>query len=997
MSCISIVPYRFVRDLLIAIVLFTYGAGSYASAKEHTIDFNRDIRPILSENCFYCHGQDENKRQADLRLDDRQSALDVGAIIPGDAESSSLIDRINSHDPDTLMPPPDSHRQLSSEQKEILQRWIEAGALYEKHWAFIPPVRPNVPTILDHSWARNPIDHFVLAQLEAFGLQPSQEADRTTLIKRLSIDLTGLPPTPEEVDAFVTDPDPQAYERLVQRLLNSEHYGERMALPWLDAARYADSNGFQQDGDTYQYVWRDWVVQALNDDMPFDTFTTQQLAGDLLPDATLDQKIASAFNRNHMLNGEGGAIAEEQRNVILFDRVDVTSTVWLGLTMACAQCHDHKYDPLTMTDYYGFFAFFNNVPEAGVPKNRFGIYRLDNPWVFAPNDDQQQRLDAFDTLITQTEKVVQERLASSAFKAAMKAWETKIVEGSQPTLQWTTWHSINGFASPSYDAAFDEPFGPENGVDLHASFDEGKRTWQAQAEWNDGVVHNWDAANNETIYLFREVTSDRPVHLNVSLGSDDGIRVWLNNKFIKEERAKRAAAADQLFVNLPLDKGNNRLLIKIINASGSAGFYFRPNMKVIPDDVLAVLKIDTSVRTAAQQAKAHDYFLDHAAPSDVTALVHKVKNQKKDRTSFENTLPRVMIMSDASTRKTHILNRGNYMDPGDEVTSGTPAVFMPMTDEMPRNRLGLAEWLLMPENPLTSRVQVNRMWQYFFGIGLVKTAEDLGVQSEYPRHKDLLDWLAVEFRENGWSMKSMHRLIVTSATYRQSSKTPKVLRERDQENRLFARASRFRMPAPILRDWALQSSGLLVRRIGGKPVYPYQPDEVWESLAITKERDFSYPASAGEELYRRSLYTFWRRTVGPTNMFDASNRQACRVRQSITSTPLHALTTLNDPTWVEAARVLAEHCLKRHQSLDAQLTDAFRRVVCRLPTPNDLEIMQRAFRHQLDLYRPDPEAAKVFISIGNAPRDESLNILEHAAMAAVCLGIMNLDEALTRE
>ena len=604
-----------------------------ASKTADAVSFNRDIRPLLSDNCFSCHGPDANQRQADLRLDVRDAAIEFGAIVPGEPADSPLVERLHETDPELVMPPPESHKKLSPAQKQLLARWIEEGATYKPHWAFVAPQRPEPPPVTNPAvvdWPHNAIDQFILAKLTAAGLQPSPEADRATLIRRLHADLTGLPPTPAEVDAFVADRSPNAYEQLVDRLLASPHYGERMAAAWLDAARYADSNGFQQDGDTYQYVWRDWVVQALNDDMPFDTFTTQQLAGDLLPDATLDQKIASAFNRNHMLNGEGGAIAEEQRNVILFDRVDVTSTVWLGLTMACAQCHDHKYDPLTMTDYYGFFAFFNNVPEAGVPKNRFGVYRLDNPWVFAPNDDQQQRLDAFDTLITQTEKAVQERLASSAFKAAMKAWETKIVEGSQPTLQWTTWHSINGFASPSYDAAFDETFGPENGVDLHASFDEGKRTWQAQAEWNDGVVHNWDAANNETIYLFREVTSDRPVHLNVSLGSDDGIRVWLNNKFIKEERAKRAAAADQLFVNLPLDKGNNRLLIKIINASGSAGFYFRPNMKVIPDDVLAVLKIDTSARTAAQQAKAHDYFLNHAAPSDVTALVHKVKNQSYD-------------------------------------------------------------------------------------------------------------------------------------------------------------------------------------------------------------------------------------------------------------------------------------------------------------------------------------------------------------------------------
>ena len=970
--------------------------GNLASAEELAIDFNRDIRPILSENCFYCHGQDAHQRQAELRLDVRESAIDFGAITPSDPESSSLVEHVQSDDPDTLMPPPDSNRQLSAAQKDLLRRWIAGGAAYQEHWAFVPPVRPKEPQVRDNDWVRNPIDRFVLAQLEPLGLRPSPEADRATLIKRLSIDLTGLPPTPEEVDAFVADSDPRAYDQLVERLLDSKHYGERMALPWLDAARYADSNGFQQDGDTYQYVWRDWVVRAFNNDMPFDEFTRQQLAGDLLPDATLDQKVASAFNRNHMLNGEGGAIAEEQRNVILFDRVDVTSTVWLGLTMACAQCHDHKYDPLTMTDYYRFLAFFNKVPESGVPRNRFGIYRLDNPWVFAPSEDQQRRLAEFDAKIARADNEVQKLLRSADFTAALAAWEKRTAELANPKIEWGEWSSVDGFVADSYDAAFAMRFDPEQGVDLKEAYNGGKLKWQPRPEWKDGTVINWDAANNRTSYLYREVTSDRPFKLNVSLGSDDGIRLWLNGKLVAEERAKRAAAADQLFGELPLVEGENRLLIKIVNASGPAGFYFKPNVKGVPDDVLSVLKMEAQSRTDAQEAKIRDYFLKNAAPSKFADLQNAAAAHRKERSDYQNTLPRVMIMSDASNRKTHLLNRGNYLNPGDEVTSGTPAVFAAMPNDLPPNRLGLAEWLLAPENPLTARVQVNRMWQHFFGMGIVKTAEDLGVQSEYPRHKDLLDWLAVEFRERGWSRKSMHRLIVTSATYRQSSRMSEVLKERDRDNRLFARASRFRMSAPILRDWALESSGLLVRRLGGKPVYPYQPDAVWENLAITKERDFTYPASSGEDLYRRSLYTFWRRTVGPTNMFDTSNRQACRVRRSITSTPLHALTTLNDPTWVEAARVLAELCLKE-DTLEAQLTLAFRRVACRPPSADDLKRLRRAYERQLAIYQTDLDAANALLGVGAAPRNETLDPAEQAAMSAVCLAILNLDESLTRE
>jgi hypothetical protein len=501
------------------------------------------------------------------------------------------------------------------------------------------------------------------------------------------------------VDAFVTDEAPNAWEKLVDKLLASPHYGERMALPWLDAARYADSNGFQQDGDTWQWIWRDWVVNALNSDLPFDQFTIWQLAGDLLPDATTEQKIASGFNRNHLLNGEGGAIPEEQRWVILFDRMETTSTTWLGLTMNCAQCHDHKYDPITAKDYYSLLDGFNRVPESGTPQ-----------------------------------------YFSSRIRVAAAVLEL-----------------------PSAD----------------------------------------------------------------------------DQEFLAELEARIAAA----------------------EAAGD---------------------------TAAKERED---------------LKNQLKSWKADK------LPRVMIMSDAQPRQTHVLNRGEYLTPGEQVSFNTPAFLPSLPADAPRNRLGFARWLVSGTHPLTARVQVNRMWQHFFGAGLVRTSEDLGVQSEFPKHLDLLNWLAAEFPAQGWSTKAMHRLIVTSSTYRQSSRLTPNLAALDPENRLYARASRFRMPSLILRDWALASAQLLNPAIGGPPVYPYQPEGIWESLAITKERDFTYPASSGTDLYRRSLYTFWRRTVAPANLFDTSNRQACRVRSQPTSTPLHALTTLNDPTWVESARVLAERAL----------------------------------------------------------------------------------------
>ena len=821
------------------------------------IDFNRDIRPILAENCFYCHGQDGNKRQADLRLDQRDAAVAARAIVPGNPGASGLLERIHSTDPDVVMPPPDSNRRLAPEQQALLERWIAAGAEYRPHWAFVPPTRPSFPDVARPDWARNDIDRFVLAGLEAAGLPPSAEADRATLIRRLHADLVGLPPTPEEVDAFVADTDPQAYEKLVDRLLASPHYGERMALPWLDAARYADSNGFQQDGDTWQWIWRDWVVKALNADMPFDRFSTEQLAGDLLPDATPEQKIATGFNRNHLLNGEGGAIAEEQRFNNLFDRVDTTSTTWLGLTMACAQCHDHKYDPLTQHDYYALLDVFNRVPESGAPTRFSARIRVAPPVIELPTEENKARL--------------------AALESRMKSLESD--------------------GRPVIDAAF--------------------------AAWRAGLFADGEPADG----------GDLPRNLTPLLRKPEAERTADEKKSIESQLRGHFDA-----------------------------------------------KVKAEIVKSLPQVVAYE------------AAKREFDDYKGDQ------LPRPMVMSDERPRETKILDRGDYLSPkGDRLAFAAPAFLPPLPADAPANRLGLARWLFLPEHPLTARVQVNRMWQHFFGTGLAKTVEDMGVQGEYPLHLPLLDWLAVEFRDGGWSQKRLHRLLVTSATYRQSSRvTPEQL-ARDPENRLHGRASRFRMPSLILRDVALAAAGLLDPRLGGQPVYPYQPDQIWEALAITKERDFTYPASRGADLHRRSLYTFWRRTVSPANMFDTANRQTCSVRASRTCTPLHALTTLNDPTWVEAARVLAERAMKAAPDTGARLACAFRRVLGRPPTASDMAALERMHARQLAAAKADVAAAKQLVSVGASGRDESLDVAEHAALAATCLGILNLDEALTRE
>ncbi|MEY4446419.1 MAG: hypothetical protein RL444_1532 [Verrucomicrobiota bacterium] len=812
------------------------------------VDYNEDVRPILSENCFYCHGPDGNKRKAKLRLDVRADALAKKAFVPGDADASELIKRLYSTDSDEVMPPPDSHRTVTPAQKEILRRWVAEGAEYKEHWAYVTPVRPALPA----NGEKNPVDTFVVEKLAKVGLTLSPEAPKATLLRRLSLDLTGLPPTPEETAAFLADNSSEAYDKQVDRLMASPHYGERMVLPWLDASRYADSNGFQQDGDTFQWVWRDWLVKNLNADKPFDQLSTEMLAGDLLPNATLDQMIATAFNRNHILNGEGGNIAEEQRFNTLFDRVESTTTTWLGLTVACAQCHDHKYDPITQKDYYQWLDAFNHVKERGTPsggptqtggRSRF---RLDGMTVDVPSPGQAAEL-----------------------------------------------------------------------ARLQADFDKLNK---------DFFTHQTKA-----------------------------FEAWL---------AKPTK-----------DKG------------------------MLPKELEALLAPDKK-RAAAETKKLREHYNKNVFPEDrkKIAAFKQIDRAKQLLDGYRgDILPRVMVMSDDQPRETNILDRGAYLSKKEKVTFDAPGFLPPMPKDAPKNRLGLARWLFRPEHPLTARVQVNRQWQHFFGHGIVRTSEDLGVQSDRPTHQELLDWLSVEFRESGWKTKALQKLIVTSKTYRQSSVVTKAHLQKDPENKLLARAPRLRLPSLVLRDVALSSSGLLNPKIGGVPVYPYLPDSPWESLAITKERDFTYPQSKGADLYRRSLYTFWRRTIAPVNMFDSSARQTCRVRTAITSSPLHALTMLNDPTWVEAARVLAQRVTKEQPTDEARLARAFALVLGRAPAGPEPALLAKMLANQRKVYAADAKAAEALLAIGESKRDAAIPAAEHAALTAACLALYNLDAAVTRD
>ncbi len=815
-----------------------------AWAAEVPVLFSRDVLPILSDYCFKCHGPDESGRQAELRLDTQDGALavhDGTAIVkPGDLAASELIKRILSTDPDEVMPPPTAKHDLSPQQIETLKRWVAEGAVWGKHWAFEPLTSPAVPEVpAGFGTVVNPIDSFVLARLQREGLIPSPTADKATLIRRLSLDLTGLPPTPEEVDAFVADDSPAAYEQLVDRLLASPRYGERMVWEWLEAARYADSNGYQGDGERTMWPWRDWAIGAFNSNLPYDQFSVWQLAGDQLPEATRDQKLATGFLRNHMINGEGGRIAAENRVDYVMDMSETTGTVWLALTMNCCRCHDHKFDPIMQADYYSLFDFFNQTPVDG------------------------------------------------------------------------------GGGNPQTAPVLDMPT-PEQTLQL-------------------------EAANADHAKATAELTALEKEFFVVAEGPLSKSKLAVN---LTEEQKK--------ILDQPAGDRDSGRLQKLIEMIGDI---------------------------------EHESYLKK---------LEALKSVVDRRSGINGSIPRVMIMADQPTqRETFILTKGLYNKPTEtKVTANTPHSLPPMPAEATKNRLGLANWLVSKENPLTPRVVVNRFWQQLFGIGLVKTSEDFGVQGEKPSHPELLDWLAVEFRDSGWNLKALMKRIVMSGTYRQSSHVAPGMAERDPQNRLLARGSRYRLPSWMIRDQALAASGLYVEQVGGPPVRPYQPEGVWEEATFGGKR---YTPDTGEALYRRSVYTFWRRIIGPTMFFDVSPRQTCSVKPLRTNTPLQALAVMNDVQYIEAARALAERAMKASPDRDGRITFAFRRLLGRQPKPNEIAVLAASYGRQLTGYTQSPAEADKLLKQGASPRDAALNVPEHAALTGVTLILLNLDETLTRE
>lgn len=837
-----------IRRAFFALCALSLGA-SLGSSAEEKVSYNQNVRPILSDKCFTCHGPDETARKEDLRLDLKESfsrKTDMGSplVSPGNLADSEIYYRIANPEDGDRMPPEDFHLKMSDSEINTIKRWIEEGAVWEGHWAFSPPVKPGLPKLSNTQFPINGIDRFVLNRLNTKNLEPSVPAAKEMLIRRVTLDLTGLPPTPEEVYAFVTDHGDNDYEKVVDRLLSSPRYGERMAWPWLDAARYADTNGYQGDSERTMFPWRDWVVKAFNDNMPYDQFSIWQLAGDLLPDATDEQKLATGFNRNHMINGEGGRIAEENRVEYIFDQLETIGTVWLGMTLNCCRCHDHKYDPISNKNYYQFFDFFNRTTVTGEGGNG----------------------------------------------------------QTPPILTLTSAKSEKHLA------------------DVEGEIRELSRMLRSQK---------------------RELKSKQPA--------------WE-----KEQRALPVTDSE---------KGDLSELAKLFT---------------IPSDELSK---EQSEELTVQFLSSNDEYRKTNS---------QLEGKKKTRDNVQKRVPKVMIMEDiADLRKTYILQRGIYTQREEEVTANVPSAFGPMPDDTPRNRLGLAQWLMDPQHPLTARVTVNRFWAEIFGRGLVRTPENFGRQGELPSHPKLLDWLAVTFVESNWNVKSLIRLMVTSATYKQSSIVSSELLSVDPENIYLARAPRFRMPSWMIRDQALYAGGLLSPKIGGPPVKPYQPDGLWSEFSFG---NIKYKPDTGESLYRRSLYTFWRRIVAPPMFFDASTRQTCTVTMNRTNTPLHALATLNDSGYVEAARAFAERLLNLPDATDKERIDTALRIsMGRAATTQEIDLLLKTITRLKTDFAADKGAARAYLSVGESEASSDLNTVEHAAYASLCLILLNTDEALTKE
>ncbi|MDJ1505460.1 DUF1553 domain-containing protein [Xanthocytophaga agilis] len=1061
------------------------------------VDYNLHVKPLLSDRCFACHGPDKNKQKAGLRLDTPDGAFSElpenkgkHAIVPGNLSESEVVNRILSNDPKFMMPTPESHLSLNEEEKALIVKWIKQGAEYKTHWSLIPPAKTDLPDIKLKNWPVNEIDFFVARKLEEKKLIPAPEADKETLLRRVSLDLTGLPPTPSEIDAFLADTSIHAYEKVVNRLLASPHYGERMASDWLDLARYADTHGYQDDGMRNSFPYRDWVIRAFNRNLSFDRFVTWQLAGDLLPNPDQDKLIATSFNRNHPQSQEGGIIDEEYRTEYVADRANTFGKAFLGLTIECARCHDHKYDPISQKDYYSLFAFFNQNKESGIiPYNGEA-----SPSILLPDKEVSAKLEAIrKQMVPLLEKANPNQ---PTYKTAFQAWQSQL-----PTIsKLPDIHTKDLLVHVSFDTGTDSTYTNEVKTDLKAysSGDKDKRPRQVNGKFGtarqligdcgidlagkidlqpDPKKRYYTGLNFErnqpfSVSLWVNVLKKGikgPIFnrnngefegfrgYDVSLNADGtlttifsyvwpancieirtqervGVNQWTNILLTYDGSAK--AEGISLYINgkqATTQVITDHLTKSILHGPHNSNWSYMPfeigkNMRgtiadIQVDELLiykrkltqpeitkqatgtnALYQIFTTPiekRTPKQQEALFDYYLWNIDES-FASYQQKLSELRLQETVLLTDIPEVMTMSELPTnqkRKTFILARGAYDAPMKEPLSPhTPATVLAFdSTQYPANRLGLARWLLDKKNPLFSRVMVNRFWAMYFGKGLVSTIEDFGNQGALPTHPELLDWLAVYFRESGWNAKALHKKMVMSATYRQSSLTSKISQEIDPDNTLLSRAPSYRLSAEVIRDKILAASGLLTRKIGGPSVYPYQPAGIWEALATRNAT--SYTQSHGEDLYRRSLYTVWKRSSPPPSMltFDVPDRYFCVVRRQKTSTPLQALILMNDPQYMEASRLLGERMMKEGGNTPEQrISFAFKALVGRHPRDKELNLLNKLYAEELADFQKQPQCALSLLSTGEYPVNKALNVPELAACSMVATTLINFEETVMK-
>ncbi|WKN41215.1 DUF1553 domain-containing protein [Tunicatimonas pelagia] len=1036
------------------------------------VSYNFHVKPILSDRCFACHGPDEAAIEAGLSLSDETLAfakLESGehAIVPGKPHQSGLVDRIFSDDPETVMPPPESNLTLTEYEKAVLTRWIEEGAEYEPHWSFIKPEKPEVPKVQQEDWANNDIDRFVLAKLEEKGFEPSDRATKEKLIRRVTFDLTGLPPTIEEVDKFLADNSSDAYEKVVDRLLNSPRYGERMATEWLDVARYADSHGYQDDGMRNMWPWRDWVIESFNQNMPYDQFIIWQLAGDMLPDATQEQKLASGFNRNHLQSQEGGIVSEEYRVEYVADRANTLGTAFLGLTVECSRCHDHKYDPISQEEYFSLYAFFNSINETG----QIPYMGEASPTVILTDDEAEQQLSFLEEKILEKEAEVNPD--QTAYQQGFAEWLTQVKNhaadhtislksriGHYP-LDNPVDNKFRNLAAPKQPATMvvsqqdkepeivDGKFGKavrlvgDSYVDMGEEIGYFERNepfsislwYKALKDSIEGPVftrsggyfngnrgyvfwlrpdrtlsvslnHTWPA-NSIEIHTEERLPVNEWVHLVMTYDGSSrasGLTVYLNGQPMRHQivtdhlrRSMITYGKDKEswggLGNLRIGKLHDETIEGIevdefqvfgqkLSAVGVAELYGEPN------PIVKFLESE-------DQQPLLDYYLQNYDQGYRTTLA-KLTELRGDENDILSALPEVMVMKElAEPRPTFVLDRGAYDAPTKRVNPTTPVSVMAFPEDLPTNRLGLAQWLVHEDNPLTARVAVNRYWQMLFGRGLVNTSNDFGNQGEFPSHPELLDWLAIQFWESGWDVKALLRMLVTSATYQQASVPSPELLEQDKANVWLARGPSYRMPAEMIRDNALAASGLLNDSIGGPSVKPYQPPGLWKELATRNVTE--YVPDTGDDLYRRGMYTIWKRSSPPPSMisFDAADKYLCTVKRQKTNTPLQALVLLNDPQYVEAARMLAERMVTEGgEDLDDQIRFGFKTLTSREPDSRELALLKQLYQEEKAVFSEEPVSADSLLQVGEYPRDFAIPKDQLAALTIVANTLVNYDEAV---